>query len=111
MEKPMKTNATITSVSPTEFKLAGNIDFDNVENILQQGCEILSKATAQIKFNFGEIEQSNSAGLALLTGLLRFANEHKKNILFLQLPAKVLAAAKVCDLDAILPCTTTTSVN
>lgn len=107
----MGTNAMITATSATEFNVSGVIDFDNVEAVLREGCDILSNATAQIKFNFSGIEQSNSAGLALLTGLLRFANEHKKNILFLQLPGKILAAAKVCDLDSILPCTTTTSVN
>ena len=107
----MSTNSVITAISPTEFKLSGNIDFDNVENILREGCDLISKATAQVKFNFSGIEQSNSAGLALLTGLLRHANEHRKNILFLQLPGKVLAAAKVCDLDTILPCSPTTSVS
>ncbi|MDX2164392.1 MAG: STAS domain-containing protein [Gammaproteobacteria bacterium] len=105
----MSTNPTITATSPTEFKLSGCIDFDNVENLLREGRDIISKASAQVKFNFSGIDQSNSAGLALLTGLLRHANENRKNILFLQLPAKVLAAAKACDLDAILPCSPTTS--
>ena len=106
MSKP-----TLTATSPTEFKLSGCIDFDNVEKLLKDACEIITKATAQVKFNFSGIEQSNSAGLALLTGLLRHANENRKNILFLQLPGKVLAAAKVCDLDAILPCSPTTSAS
>lgn len=105
----MQNKPTITAKSPDEFTLAGIIDFDNVTALLQEACEIMDKSTQDIKFNFADISQSNSAGLALLTALLRHANETKKNILFLNLPAKLLAAAKISDLDAILPCTPTTS--
>jgi len=99
----------ITSISPTEFDISGVIDFENVTELLQKACEIIDQAKQEIKFNFAKISQSNSAGLALLTGMLRHAQEKQKHILFLQLPAKLLAAAKISDLDTILPCTPTTS--
>lgn len=104
MNKP-----TITSKSPTEFHLSGILDFDNVSGVLQEASEIINRSTAEVKFDFSGISQSNSAGLALLTALLRHAHETNKNILFLHLPAKLLAAAKISDLDTILPCTPTTS--
>jgi anti-anti-sigma factor len=108
MEKIVMLNKpVVTSKSSTEFHISGIIDFDNVAELTQQTCEIIDKATQEIKFNFAEISQSNSAGLALLTALLRHANEKQKHILFLHLPAKLLAAAKISDLDAILPCTQT----
>ena len=99
----------ITSTSPTEFDISGMIDFENVTELLQKACEIINLASQEIKFNFAKISQSNSAGLALLTGMLRHAQAKQKHILFLQLPAKLLAAAKISDLDTILPCTPTTS--
>ncbi|HEV2613287.1 MAG TPA: STAS domain-containing protein [Gammaproteobacteria bacterium] len=104
MNKP-----TITSKSPTEFHISGILDFDNVSSVLQEASEIITRSTAEVKFDFAGISQSNSAGLALLTALLRHAHETHKNILFLNLPAKLLAAAKISDLDSILPCTPTTS--
>ena len=111
MEKSMKNNPTITPTSPTEFHVSGIIDFDNVTGVVQDACHLLdqSPSSTEIKFDFSGISQSNSAGLALLTALLRHAQETQKNILFLKLPAKLLAAAKISDLDAILPCTPTTS--
>jgi ABC-type transporter Mla MlaB component len=103
------TKPTITSKSSSEFHIEGIIDFDNVTNLLQEATDILNKAhKEEIKFDFSGISQSNSAGLALLTALLRHANETHKNILFLNLPAKLLAAAKISDLDTVLPCTPTT---
>lgn len=102
----------ITSTSPTEFAFSGIIDFENITELLHAACKILDNTPAnntQLKFNFSGISQSNSAGLALLTGLLRHANETKKNILFLELPAKLLAAAQITDLDTLLPCTPITS--
>lgn len=104
MNKP-----TITEKSPQEFTVSGELDFDNVTALFQQASEIINRATSQIKFNLSEISQSNSAGLALITGLLRYAKEHHKSVLFLHLPAKLLAAAKISDLDALLQCTPTTS--
>lgn len=105
----MQNKPTITAKSPSEFMLAGIIDFDNVTELLQEACDLMNQATHDITFNFADIAQSNSAGLALLTALLRHSNETQKNILFLNLPAKLLAAAKISDLDTLLPCTPTTS--
>jgi ABC-type transporter Mla MlaB component len=92
-----------------EFFIKGTLDFESVPVLLKQACEMIDQSQTpkqtDIIFNFSGLSQSNSAGLALLTSLLRHANERHKNIRFLHLPDNLWAAAKVSDLDKILPCT------
>ena len=98
----------IEEKSANEVLIKGALDFDNVTTVLKQACQFLSQhisSQTEIIFNFAEMQQSNSAGLALLTGLLRYAKEHQKIIQFIHIPAKLWAAAKISDLDKILPCT------
>lgn len=40
----------------------------------------------------------------MLTTLLRHANEREQNLQFRHLPGKLWAAAKISDLDKVLPC-------
>ena len=94
----------IEKKSANEFLIKGAIDFDNVSIVFKQACDFISKQTTEIIFNFSELQQSNSAGLALLTALLRYTKQHQGAIQFTHLPAKLWAAAKISDLDKILPC-------
>ena len=98
----------IEKKSANEFLVKGILGFDNVNAVLNQACDFLSKektaSQTEIIFNFAELQQSNSASLALLTALLRYAREHQYIIQFLHLPSKLWAAAKISDLDKILPC-------
>jgi ABC-type transporter Mla MlaB component len=87
-----------------EFNISGILDFNNVSLILKQACQIIDNASQEIIFNFSELRQSNSAGLSLLTSLLRHAEQVKKNIQFLHLPGKLWEAAKISNLDEVLPC-------
>ena len=93
--------------SQTEFLVKGALDVENTPVLLKQICDIIDQQTqkqTELVFNFSGLQQSSSAGLAMLTSLLRYANQHQQKLLFLHLPAKLWAAAKISDLDKVLPC-------
>jgi len=93
--------------SANEFLIKGVLDVDTTPIILKQICSIIDKQTekqTELVFNFSELQQSSSVGLAMLTTLLRHANDRQQNIQFCHLPGKLWAAAKISDLDKILPC-------
>lgn len=85
------------------YQVKGQIDFDNVKNVWQQGKEILSKSPAAVTFDFAEVNKSNSAGLLLLIGWLRDALQLNKQVQFRNVPQPLLRAARVSDLQTILP--------
>ncbi len=90
-----------------EFLIKGVLDIENTPVLLKQICGIIDLQTekqTELVFNFSELQQSSSVGLALLTSLLRYANKQEQNLQFLHLPAKLWAAAKISDLDKVLPC-------
>lgn len=90
-----------------EFLIKGVLDVENTPILLKQICDIIDQQTqkqTELVFNFSELQQSSSAGLAMLTTLLRHANEREQNLQFRHLPGKLWAAAKISDLDKVLPC-------
>lgn len=90
-----------------EFLIKGVLDVENTPVLLKQICNIIDQQTQkeiELVFNFSELQQSSSVGLALLTSLLRYANERQQNLQFRHLPGNLWAAAKVSDLDKVLPC-------
>lgn len=105
------TLASMANVRPNlenshEFFITGNIDFDNIHSLFKQACLVLDQQEKgkEIIFNFSQVVQHNSAALALLTAILRYAKQHMKNLLFLDLPAQLWATAKISDIDKLLTC-------
>jgi phospholipid transport system transporter-binding protein len=49
------------------------------------------------------VERSDSAGLALLVECLRQAHQSGKSLRFFNIPAQMLAIARVSSLDQVLP--------
>ena len=101
MDKASK--AVITLKNPNECSISGGLDFDNIMDLFKQACDIIDTCPDnKITFNFSGVSQSNSGGLALLMGLLRHAADKEKCIQFLHLPAKLIATAKISDMDILL---------
>lgn len=99
------TKATIQATADEHiYMVSGSLDFESIIPLLNQIDMLINKAINNITFNFSQITQSNSAGLAFLTALLRKAKAKHKTIQFLHLPTSLLAAAKISDLDKIIPC-------
>ncbi len=90
-----------------QYFVLGVIDFKNIADIIQQAYQCIeNKKNPQdrpIEFNFSELKQCNSAALALLTHIMRYAHQKKKQVRFLHLPEKLMQSAQISQLDKILP--------
>jgi ABC-type transporter Mla MlaB component len=94
----------IEKKTDSEFLVKGILDFDNVSVVLAQAYACIAEKTGEVIFNFAGLQQSNSAGLALLTALLRYAKQQHCVVQFMNIPGKLWEAAKTSNLDEILPC-------
>lgn len=97
--------SNIRMTTDHESMISGMINFDNVECLLATAKDYLNRHTP-LTLNFAEVIDANSAGLIFLIALLRYAKQNNKKINFTHLPEKLLAAAKVSELEKILTSTT-----
>lgn len=92
----------IAGSNPGEFIICGELNFVTANNLLQRGNEIINKLS-DIHFNFAKVSQSSSVGLALLAAWSKNARQAGKQFTASNLPTRLLSAAKVSNLDTILP--------
>jgi ABC-type transporter Mla MlaB component len=97
----MQETATLKKIDETHYKVHGALNVDSVITLYQQALAIIDVATSQLHFDFSPVTHSSSAGLALLTALLRYAKRQQKKLTYLHLPSKLLSAAKISDLDQL----------
>lgn len=84
------------------YLLKGEVKFDNVVDLLQQGLAII-KAHEESVFDLSAVTYTNSVGLALLMAWFRAAKRLNKRLNFTAIPAQLLTLIKVTDLQTILP--------
>jgi len=94
-------SASIEKNSDNIFEVKGDITFSTVSDLLEQGNRLLLDAS-EITFDLAGVKHSDSAGLALLTEWTRFAESNKRPIVFVNMPAQMLAIAKATGMDTIL---------
>ncbi len=86
------------------FQVSGELVFDTVPELLEQGRVLFDSGVgAGIELDFNRVTRADSAGLALLIGWMRIAHRRHRNIVFRNVPEQMLAIARVCGVDAILP--------
>lgn len=97
-------SAVITADEQGKISITGELDFANVVSIWQQGRTLMEKSLFPVMtIDFNAVQRSNSAGLLLLISWLRDAKTFGKQITFQHVPARLLQAAKVSNLQTILP--------
>jgi phospholipid transport system transporter-binding protein len=84
------------------LRVSGDLTLDAVQDYIEQSKSAF-KELATIKVDLSEVKKSDSAGLALLLRWMREARASDKQIIFMQMPAQMLAMAEASGLDAILP--------
>lgn len=98
----MATSASI-SINGDTLTLTGVLDHESVLEVDPQGQQwLLESHTSECKLDLGTITYSSSAGIALLLGWLRIAQEQQKTLRFLQVPASMIALANVGGLEDLL---------
>lgn len=81
--------------------MSGSLDMASVPLVLRQAAELF--ATPSVVVDLKEVERIDSAGLALLVHWLRESRRRGVSIRFQNIPGRMLALARVCGLDRLLP--------
>ena len=94
--------ATITRDDDSRLVIAGDLSFASVPALWEQWLSMRTDEDL-VDVDLSQVERSDSAGLALLVACLRKARETGKSVRFFNIPAQMLAMARVSGLDQILP--------
>jgi len=82
-----------------KFFLAGDLSFDSVGVLVDEQLY----SNGDVIVNLSEVNYSDSSGLALLINWYREAKKRSINMSFEAVPQKMMALAKVSNLDKVLP--------
>ncbi len=83
------------------FALKGDMNFETAERILKASEEPFEDHT-QIEIDLSAVEDSDSAGLALLLEWITWANHTVREIRFRAIPERILAIARTTEVDGLL---------
>ena len=84
------------------FRVSGELVFGTVSRVLAESRSKFHGAP-QLCVDLSGVDRADSAGLALLGEWLRVAKSARASITFRNVPAKMLATARVSDLADLLP--------
>lgn len=101
-------NAAIQALGKGRFLLTGDLDFNDVPQLLSASAPLFADAGAHLVVDLSGVHRTTSVGLALMVAWLRRARQANQSIEFQNIPAQMLAMAKISGLDGILmpPATT-----
>ncbi len=83
------------------FSLSGHMTFDTAGRILRES-EIPFEEHTRIEVDLSGVDETDSAGLALLLEWITWANHTVREIRFTDMPEKVSAIAKTTEVDHLL---------
>jgi phospholipid transport system transporter-binding protein len=82
--------------------IAGDLSFASVPAVWRQ-WSAMAVADEVVEVDLSAVVRSDSAGLALLVECLRQARQAGHSVRFFNIPAQMLAMARVSGLDQVLP--------
>lgn len=89
------------STAPAVIPLQGELTFDTVAQLWEGRDALLAQGT-NLTLDLQAVTRADSAGLALLIGLLRKAQQDGKSLKFSNVPAKLMAIAGVSGVAQLL---------
>ena len=95
-------NVSIQVGKNDRLEIHGALNFDSVPGLWEHCCARFSERN-ELDVDLSQVERSDSAGLALLVECLRQAHQSGKTLRFFNIPAQMLAIARVSSLDQVLP--------
>lgn len=100
-------NAAIQPLGEGRFLLTGDLDFDNVPQLLGTSTSMFAHEGERLVLDLSGVRRTTSVGLAMMIEWLRRARQANKSIEFHNVPPQMLSMAKISGLDGILMLLTT----
>lgn len=101
--KPGSSPCTVTRTGAHRFSLQGELSFNTAPAVLQAAQAALRHEQGGVEIDLAAIRRADSAGLALLIELLRFAKQRRLAVQFTHMPPQLESLAAVSGVDALLP--------
>ncbi|MCL6268883.1 STAS domain-containing protein [Sansalvadorimonas sp. 2012CJ34-2] len=96
--------AGLSPVKPGRFVLSGDVDVWNTPVLVEQGWQLLvSQEEKELVIDMSAIGQADSSALAMLLSWLRRAKGRQMRLSFCGFSQDLMALAKVCDIESMLP--------
>lgn len=95
--------ARIEVVSGSKLQVFGDLGFDDVVLLKQQGERLLSACSDCCEIDLSNVEQAGSAALSLLLSWLRYSENLNMALEFSHVPEGLIGVAQVSELDSLLP--------
>ena len=91
------------AIAGNTLSISGVLDFESVLDLDTEGAQwFASAAPAQCELDLSAVTYSSSVGIALVLGWIRAAQKAGKALAIKNIPADMLALARVSGLDAVL---------
>lgn len=81
--------------------ITGCLGFANVMSVYNKSIMHL-ESHPEVTFDFSRLKSSNSAGLALILELIKFAKKQRKKIHFEHLSGELMSIAKAAGIDKMI---------
>jgi phospholipid transport system transporter-binding protein len=93
----------LAEASPGAFELAGELTLAFVGPLRDQGrSQLAASAGQQLHVDLKGVTRADSSGLALLVDWLAWARAAGRSLRYSNLPAEMLALARLSELDSML---------
>jgi phospholipid transport system transporter-binding protein len=94
----------IVELAPNRFQVKGPLTFGTARRAREAGLKLLEGSTSRepLVLDCSGVEESDSAGLAVLIDFLRNAEGKGRAVQFVNLPSGILAAAHISEVTPIL---------
>lgn len=94
--------ADIQQGNDGRLAISGDLSFDSVAHLWRKIHDWFRDREV-LDIDLSGVRRSDSAGVALLVSCLRQAQQSGKTVRFFNIPAQMLALARVSSLDQVLP--------
>ena len=84
-----------------KFVLRGRMTFETAADALEESKSLFADH-ARIELDLSQVEEGDSAGLALLLEWVNWAKNYVREIRYTNVPADILAIAQISEVDDLL---------
>lgn len=96
-------SCTVARTGAHRFGLQGELGINSAPMVLQAARSALCNEQGTVEIDLGAIRRADSAGLAVLIELLRFAKQQGLTLYFTHLPPQLESLAAVSGVADLLP--------